>query len=130
MSESQPPAEDASPTPPPAEPNGEAPTGDERNLAVLAHLLGILTSVVGALIIWLLKKESSSYLNEQGKEAPNFQIKVMIAWAIAGVTTVIGIGCILLPAVWVLDIVFCIMAAIACSRGEHYRYPLSIRLVS
>ncbi len=86
--------------------------------------------MVGALIIWLLKKESSAYLNEQGKEALNFQITVMIAWAIAAVTTFIGIGCILMPAVWVLDIVFCIMAAIACSRGEHYRYPVSIRLVT
>ena len=39
-------------------------TSDERNLAMLAHLLGIFTSFVGALIIWLIKKEDSAYVNQ------------------------------------------------------------------
>jgi uncharacterized Tic20 family protein len=108
-----------------------APSRDDRNLAVLAHLLGILTSFLGALIVWVIKKETSPYLDQQGREALNFQITVLLAHAVGGLTVpVFGVGCFILPAVMILNLVFCVLAAVAASRGENYRYPVALRLVS
>ena len=128
MSDSPPP-EDAAPSPEPAATSdGEGPSKDERNLAVLAHMLGIPVPILGALLIWMLKKETSPYLDHQGKEALNFQLTVWPALIITGFIPLLG--CVTVPVLLVLDIVFCILAAVACSRGERYRYPLALRLVS
>ena len=54
------------------EPAGGQPTGvtsqDARNMAMLCHLLGLLTNFLGPLILWLIKKDSEPYIDEQGKE--------------------------------------------------------------
>ncbi len=96
---------------------------------MLCHLLGLLTNFLGPLILWLLKKDDDAFVNEQGKEALNFQITLMLAGIVAGATSCIGIGLILLPLIMILDLVFSIMACVAASKGQHYRYPVSIRLV-
>jgi hypothetical protein len=126
---------DSSPTPgqapgqAPSQPAGP-PTGDDRNIAVLTHILGFLTGWLAPLIIWLLKKDSSPYITDHSKEALNFQITMFIAWIVAGVLTFAVIGCVLMPILLVVDLVFCILAAMAASRGEFYRYPMTIRLIS
>ena len=102
---------------------------DARTFAMLAHLLAIFTCFLGPLIIWLVKKDEHPYVNEQGKEALNFQITVAIAYIASGLLTFACIGFLLLPAVAILDLIFCIMACIATNKGEHYRYPLSIRFI-
>jgi uncharacterized Tic20 family protein len=108
--------------PKPAEENKDA-----RTFAMLAHLLGIFTSFVGPLIIWLVKKDEHPFVNEQGKEALNFQITVAIAYVVATLLPIAG--CFLAPAVWVVNLIFCIMACVAANKGEHYRYPVSLRLI-
>ena len=102
---------------------------DARNFAMLAHLLAIFTSFLGPLIIWLVKKDEHPFVDEQGKEALNFQITVAIAYIVAGLLTFVCIGFLLLPAVAIVDLIFCIMACVAANKGEHYRYPLSIRFI-
>lgn len=104
---------------------------DSTNLAMLAHLLGIVTSVLGALIIWLIKKDEDPFIDDQAKEALNFQITVLIAYAGVGVLTCVtfGLGGILAPIVWVVSLIFSILAAVAASRGEQYRYPVALRLL-
>jgi len=135
MNENTPSSEEPTPTPEansPA-PAETAPTGslsnDEKNMAMLAHLLGILISFIGALIIWLLKKDSSSFIDHHGKQALNFQITMMIGYLVGSVTTVIFIGCFILVIVFVVNIIFCIIAAMAASKGEMYRYPIAIPLL-
>jgi uncharacterized Tic20 family protein len=100
---------------------------DARTFAMLAHLLGIFTFFLGPLIIWLVKKDEHPFVDEQGKEALNFQITVAIAYVIASVIPIAG--CFLAPSVWVVNLIFCIMACVAANKGEHYRYPVSLRLV-
>jgi len=100
-----------------------------RNMALLCHLLGLLTCFLGPLIIWLIEKDKHDYINQQGKEALNFQITVMIASFAAGILSFACIGLLLFPVIGILDLVFCIMACIKSSKGEDYRYPISIRLV-
>ncbi|MFC3107560.1 DUF4870 domain-containing protein [Undibacterium arcticum] len=105
------------------------PSKDDCNIAMLAHLLGIFTGFVGALIIWLLKKDSSAFINEEAREALNFQITITIGYLIASVLMFILIGMLLLPILYVANIIFCILGAVATSKGQSYRYPFAVRLV-
>jgi uncharacterized Tic20 family protein len=102
---------------------------DARTFAMLAHLLAIFTCFLGPLVIWLVKKDEHPYVDEQGKEALNFQITVAIAYIAAGLLTLACIGFLLLPAVAILDLIFCIMACVKVNNGEHYRYPITIRFI-
>ncbi len=100
-----------------------------RTMALLCHLLGLLTSFLGPLILWLVKKDEDPFIDHQGKEALNFQITVAIALIVSGLLTFVCIGALLLPAVLVVDLVFSIIACVKANKGEAYRYPVSIRFV-
>ncbi len=102
---------------------------DATNMAMLGHLLAIFTGFLGPLIIWLIKKDEAPFVDRHGKEALNFQITVLIAMSAAGLLSFVCIGFLLMPIIWLVDMIFCILAALAASRGEEYRYPMTIRLV-
>ena len=103
-------------------------SNDENSLAMIAHILGIVIGFIGPLIIFLTAKDKP-FAYKQSKEALNFQITVVIAWLAAFILSFIGIGLVLYPAIWIVNLVFCIMAAMATSKGEDYVYPISIRLI-
>ena len=105
------------------------PTKDDCNMALLIYILAIITGWIGPLIIWLVKKDSSPFVNDQGKEVLNFQITVFIAAAISGLLVMVFVGCILLPVVVICSVVFTIMGAIAVIKGKAYRFPVSLRLI-
>ena len=105
------------------------PSKDECNLAMLAHLLGIFTSFVGALIIWLVKKDDSAFIASEAREALNFQITIALGWVIAAMLTLILVGFLMYPLLVLANLIFCILAAVSASKGKTYRYPLTLRLV-
>jgi len=121
------------PPEPPSTPAGENQpqevSQNAKNMALLCHLLGFFTCFIGPLIVWLIKKDDDPYIDQQGKEALNFQITVTIASIVGGVLSVVCIGLLILAAVGLADIIFVIMACTASSKGEAYRYPVSIRLI-
>ena len=102
---------------------------DARMWGMLCHLLGLFTCFIGPLIIWLIKKDEDPFIDNQGKEALNFQITVAIAALVSAVLTVVCVGFFLGIAVSIADIVFCIVASIKANGGEKYRYPVSIRFI-
>jgi uncharacterized Tic20 family protein len=102
---------------------------DARMWAMLCHLLGLFTCFIGPLIIWLIKKDEEPFIDDQGKEALNFQITVAIAGIVSAVLTVVCVGFFLGIAVSIADLVFCIIASIKANSGQAYRYPVSIRLI-
>lgn len=106
------------------------PSNDDKNIATITHLLGIFFSIVPPLVVWLLKKDDSAYIADQAKEALNFQITLLIAYFVAWVLVWVLIGFALLGIIWVANIVLCIIAAISSSKGERYRYPLTIRFIN
>ncbi len=106
------------------------PTSDEKTMGILVHIGGIVTGFIVPLIIWLIKKDESDFIDHHGLEALNFQITVAIASIISAILIYAVIGCILLPTIWVGDIVFGVLAAVAANKGEWYKYPISIRMVS
>ncbi|HDS1512103.1 DUF4870 domain-containing protein [Stenotrophomonas maltophilia] len=114
--------------PPPATTDVPA---DQRTMALAAHLLGIFTGFIGALIIWLINKDDTSkaFVTDQAKEALNFQITITIAMLICIVLMIVIIGGILAPIVGILNLVFCIIAAVKANNGEAYRYPFALRLI-
>jgi len=106
------------------------PSNDDKNIVTITHLGGILFSFIPSLIVWLLKKDDSEYIAAQAKEALNFQITLLLAQFVAYVLIFILVGFLLLGLIWVFNIVFCIIAAISSSKGEYYRYPLTLRLIN
>ena len=106
-------------------------TDDDRNFAMLGHLLGAFTSFVGPLIVWLMKKDESAFANQEAKESLNFQITLMIGYLIVSVLAVItcGIGALLYPVLMIAGLVFAIIAAMKAKDGIPYRYPFTLRLV-
>ena len=104
--------------------------------AMLCHLLGLCAfvgipfgNIIGPLVVWLIKGKEYSFVDDQGKEALNFQISMTIYGIIAGILVVIFIGWFLLLALLIADIVFIIIASIKANDGEAYRYPYIIRLI-
>lgn len=104
-------------------------TKDDCNIAMLSHLLGVFTGFIGALVLWLLKKDESTFVDEQAKEALNFQITIMLGFLVSAFLSILLIGFFLMLILIMLNIIFCIVAAVAASKGEHYKYPFAIRLV-
>jgi len=102
---------------------------DARTWAMLCHLLAIFTGFLAPLIIWLIKKDEDPFIDEHGKEALNFQITVCIAMFVSGILTMVCIGVILLLAVIVANVIFCVLATVKANKGEPYRYPVSIRFI-
>ena len=68
-------------------------------------------------------------MTDQAKEALNFQITVTIAMVISIILMIVIIGGILAPIVGVINLVFCIIAAVKANNGEAYRYPFTLRLI-
>ena len=105
-------------------------SANDKNIAVLTHLGGIFFGFIPGLLVWLLKKDDSPFVGEQAREALNFQITVMMAYMAAWLLAFLLVGLALLPMIYVGNIVLCILAAVAVSRGEDYRYPFALRLIN
>jgi uncharacterized Tic20 family protein len=109
----------------------------ERNWAVFCHLSGFgglivpgLGQVLGPLILWLLRRDLSAYVDHHGREALNFQISVTIYALVCGLLVWLLVGFVLLAVLVVFQFVFMVVASVRASQGELYRYPLTLRLVA
>ncbi len=105
------------------------PSKDACTMAMLCHLLAIFTWFLGPLIIWLIKKDEDKFIDDQGKEALNFQITITIGYAISGALAWTCMGFIAGITIWILQLIFCIMGTVKASDGKAYRYPINIRLI-
>jgi uncharacterized Tic20 family protein len=104
---------------------------DAKSMAMLSHLLSIFFGFIPALVIWLTKKQEHPFIEDQSKEALNFQITMAIAWAVGVIFAVmtLGLGSLLFPVLWIANLIFSIMAAMKAKDGVSYRYPFALRLV-
>lgn len=113
---------------------GKLAENDEKTMGLLSHILGAVTTFVGPLIIWLIKKDESPFVDDQGKEALNFQITILIGYVAAAIVTMIPvIGCIgalLYPVFGIVSLIFGILGGIEANKGVAYRYPFALRLIS
>jgi len=109
-------------------------SSQSRNLATLSHLSAFITffgipSLVGPLVMWLLNRDDP-FVEQQAKEALNFNISFLLYGAAAAFSIILLVGLIALPAVLVTWFVLVIVAAVKAGNGEDYQYPFTIRFVS
>jgi len=118
----------ATAAPPPA----GLPSSDDRTIALLTHLSGIVLGFIVPLIIWLINKDKpdKSFVTDQAKEALNFQITLLFVYIVGVILTIILIGALINLLAWVACIIFSIVAGLAANKGEAYRYPVAIRLIN
>ena len=109
-------------------------TAEAKRWAAMSHLsafvmfLGIPT-LVGPFITWLWKRDIE-YVDEQGKEALNFNISFLIYGIASALLILVLVGLVLLPIVVVTWFVLVIVASVKASAGEDYRYPLTLRFMT
>ena len=106
-----------------------SPSTDEKSWAMGCHLISLVTGFVGPLILWLIKREGNPFVDQQGKEALNFQLSILIYGVISYTLIFFIVGVLLFPAVLIFNLVFIIIAAVKANNGEDFRYPLCIRFI-
>lgn len=109
----------------------------EQALAVGCHLLGILTSFIGPLILWLMKRKESALVDDQGKQALNWQLAIfclyLLVWPLRLIVAVwpnpIVSFCMRAPgrAIWAVGAMVAVLAAAKVHRGIWFHYPLPVR---
>lgn len=115
----------------------EAVSKDEKLWATFCHLSPLLqlvipipaVSVIAPLVLWLIKKDAMPLVNDQGREAVNFQISLFIYSIVAAILMFILIGFVLMGALLVFAVITMIMAVVKVNDGVKYRYPFCIRLI-
>jgi uncharacterized Tic20 family protein len=120
-----------------AEPGANAPMGNtERNWGMACHLAALAGFIIpvgggllGPLVVYLVKHHEFPFVDDQGKESLNFQITMVIAYAVSGLLVLAGIGIFLVAAVSVYETVMIIIASVQASNGVWYRYPICLRFI-
>ncbi len=111
-------------------------TDDERLWATFIHLAGLggfilpTASIFAPLILWLMKRKTSPFIDDHGREAVNFQISVFLYAIVSAVLMTVCVGFVLVPLVLLLQIIASIVMAIRANGGEYVRYPVTIRFLS
>ena len=108
---------------------------EQRTWAMLCHLSALagfivpMGSVIGPLIVWLIKKEDMPLVAEHGRKSLNFQITMLIAYIICFILMIVAIGAILLPIVAIFSFIMVVIGAIKTNDGKPFSYPFSINLI-
>ena len=105
------------------------PSSDEKTMAILSHILALISSFIGPLIIYLIKKDESAYVAEHAKESLNFQITMFILYIISCILMIILIGFLLIWLLGIANLVLIIIATIKASENKMYRYPVNFRII-
>ena len=109
------------------------PEKDARNWAMICHLSAFSGFVIpfghilGPLIIWAIKKDEFAFVDDQGKEALNFQLTLTIAYIISAILILVLVGFVLIAALCIYSIIMIIVASIKANDGQAYRFPYTIR---
>lgn len=111
-------------------------TESERLYALFTHLSLLVVHITGipvvpALILWLIRKDRSAFIDDHGREAVNFQISLTI-YTLAIIPLALlscGVAAVLYIPVYILAIYGMIVASIAAHKGQFYRYPMCVRLL-
>jgi uncharacterized Tic20 family protein len=111
-------------------------SSEEKTWGMLCHLSTLLSylafalTFIGPLVCWLVKKDSSKFVDYHGKESLNFQLNILI-YSVIGIALIpcFLIGAFLLPVVHLYNVVCVIIAGIKASGGELFRYPFVFRFI-
>ena len=100
------------------------------HLTALFGLLGIpLLNLIGPLVVWLIKRKTSPFVDEQGKESLNFQLSMTVYAVIAALMIYLKMGMLPLWILAAINLLLVFIAAVRANSGEIYRYPFTIRFI-
>lgn len=100
------------------------------HLSALSGWVGVpLGHILGPLLVWLFKKDESPFIDAEGKESLNFQISMTIYLAVSAILIFVVVGFVLIGILFIFNLVYVILASIEASKGQPYRYPLTIRFI-
>jgi uncharacterized Tic20 family protein len=108
---------------------------DDNMLGVVCHLLSFagfavpFGNILGPLVLWLVKRAESPFLDAVGKEVVNFNISWSIYMLVAAFSILALVGIVLFPLVALAWLILVILGAVNASNGKFHRYPLTIRLI-
>ena len=108
---------------------------DERMWAMLCHLSALagfiipMGSIIGPLIVWLIKKDEMPLVAEHGRKSLNFQLTMFIAYIVCLILMFAVIGVILLPIVAIFSFIMVVIGAIKTNDGKEFNYPFSLQLI-
>lgn len=109
---------------------------DEKMWGMFCHLSALsmfiipFGSIIGPLIIWSIKKGDYPFVDQQGKEAINFNLSMLIYLLISAILIILVIGILLLIAIGIFQLIMIVIASIKANNGESFRYPLTIRFIT
>jgi uncharacterized Tic20 family protein len=115
---------------PPSLPATPIPTQDEKNLALIMHVLSLVGfSLIGPLIVWLVKKDESAFIDAQGRELLNFQLSFLIYAIVCIPLCFVLIGIPLLIIVGLASFILTIIGLVKATEGKIYRFPVTIKML-
>ncbi|MCU0268139.1 MAG: DUF4870 domain-containing protein [Acidimicrobiales bacterium] len=106
--------------------------GNPRSMAMLAHILVLLTGFVGPLILYLMNNNKPAwdpFERHHTVEALNFGLTLLIAYLVSFVLMFVLIGFLLVFVVMIAGFVLPIMGAVKANNGEWWKYPVNIRMI-
>ncbi|WP_462156921.1 DUF4870 domain-containing protein [Pseudoalteromonas sp. GB56] len=109
--------------------------GDENTMAMLCHLAALagfivpFGSILGPLVVWLVKKDEMPIVDRHGRDSLNFQLTMLIAYIVSFILIFAVIGVILLPIVALFSFIMVIVASIKAYEGKEFKYPLSFKFL-
>ncbi len=107
----------------------------ERNWAMFCHLSAFAAfffpfgGIIGPLICWLSRKDEYAWVDENGKASMNFQLSILLYMVLAIPLCFILIGIPIVIFLVFLKVICIIIASVKASKGEKFRYPLSIPFI-
>lgn len=108
---------------------------DAKQWAMLTHLAAFAAflipfgNIIGPLVVWQLKKDLGPFVEENGKEAVNFQITIAIVALVCTMLMFALVGFLLLPVLGLYWLILTVIAGVKANDGVAYRYPLTIRFI-
>jgi uncharacterized protein len=110
------------------------PTVEERNWAMASHLVSFVAAwfalgLLAPLTVLLLKGSQSPFVRRHAVESLNFQINALVYTVVFALLIFVVIGLVLLPLYGLFYLIFVIRGSMVASRGQDFRYPLTVRLV-
>ncbi len=117
-------------------------SADERTWAIVAHVSTLAAavlsagwlSIVGPLVIWAIHKDRSPFIRQASAGAFNFNLVIwamtLVGWVCFFTIIAIPVALVLWGVAFVAAVWFHVRAALAANRGEGYRYPWGITVLS
>ncbi|MFP4625003.1 MAG: DUF4870 domain-containing protein [Natronomonas sp.] len=111
-------------------------SSDDRTWGILTHAAAFVGFVIpfgnilGPLLVWAIKKDESQFVDDNGKQALNFQITWSILLIVSALSIFVAIGVVLLPIVGLAWLILVIIAIIRASNDEVYDYPLTMEIIT